>query len=97
MKPRVTFAVPNKLSADGGKLGVDLTFESMDDFSPAAIASKVEPLAKLLQARTQLADLATHMDGRAGAEKLISEALQNKALLQALASAPKSDEPAKPE
>jgi type VI secretion system protein ImpB len=97
MKPRVTFAVPNKLSADGGKLGVDLTFESMDDFSPAAIASKVEPLAKLLQARTQLADLATHMDGRAGAEKLISEALQNKALLQALASAPKSDESNKPE
>jgi type VI secretion system protein ImpB len=89
MKPRVTFAVPNKITGEAGNIGVDLTFESMDDFSPAAIARKVEPLAKLLQARTQLADLATHMDGRAGAEKLIADALQNPALLQALASAPK--------
>ena len=89
MKPRVTFAVPNKLTDAGGNIGVDLTFESMDDFSPAAIARKVEPLAKLLEARTQLANLVTFMDGRAGAEKLISEALQNPALLQALVSAPK--------
>jgi type VI secretion system protein ImpB len=96
MKPRVTFAVPNKLTAEGGNIGVDLTFEKMEDFSPAAIASKVEPLAKLLQARTQLANLVTFMDGRAGAEKLISEALQNPTLLQALASAPKPAEP-KPE
>ena len=92
MKPRVTFAVPNKLTAEGGNIGVDLTFESMDDFSPAAIARKVEPLAKLLEARTQLANLVTFMDGRAGAEKLISEALQNPALLQALVSAPKPAE-----
>lgn len=91
MKPRVTFAVPNKLTGEGN-LGVDLTFESMDDFSPAAIARRVEPLAKLLEARTQLANLMTFMDGRAGAEKLISEALQNPTLLQALVSAPQPQE-----
>jgi type VI secretion system protein ImpB len=91
MKPRVAFSVPNKLTGEGN-LGVDLSFESLDDFSPAAIARKVEPLAKLLEARTQLANLVTFMDGKAGAEKLISQALQNKALLQSLVSAPKPDD-----
>lgn len=91
MKPRVTFAVPNKLTGEG-QLAVDLTFESMDDFSPAAIAKKVEPLAKLLEARTQLSNLVTYMDGKAGAEKLITKALQDPALLQSLASAPKPAE-----
>jgi type VI secretion system protein ImpB len=93
MKPRVTFTVPNKLTSDGGQLAVDLTFESLDDFSPAAIAKKVEPLAKLLEARTQLANLVTFMDGKAGAEKLIAQALQDPTLLQSFVSAPKpSDE-----
>lgn len=91
MKPRVTFAVPNKLTGEG-QLAVDVTFESIDDFSPAAIAKKVEPLAKLLEARTQLSNLVTYMDGKAGAEKLISKALQDPALLQSLASAPKPAE-----
>ncbi|HEU5136379.1 MAG TPA: type VI secretion system contractile sheath small subunit [Steroidobacteraceae bacterium] len=91
MKPRVTFAVPNKLTGEG-QLSVDVTFESMDDFSPAAIAKKIEPLAKLLEARTQLSNLVTYMDGKAGAEKLISKALQDPALLQTLASAPKPAE-----
>lgn len=91
MKPRVTFAVPNKLTGEG-QLAVDVTFESIDDFSPAAIAKKIEPLAKLLEARTQLSNLVTYMDGKAGAEKLISKALQDPALLQSLASAPKPAE-----
>jgi len=90
MKPRVTFAVPNQLTGEG-QLSVDVTFESMDDFSPAAIARKVEPLAKLLEARTQLANLVTYMDGKAGAEKLIAKALQDPTLLQSLASAPKPE------
>jgi type VI secretion system protein ImpB len=88
MKPRVTVEVPNKLTGEGN-LGIDLTFESMDDFSPAAIARKVAPLAKLLEARTQLANLVTYMDGKAGAEKLITQALQDPALLQSLVAAPK--------
>jgi type VI secretion system protein ImpB len=91
MKPRVTFAVPNKLTGEGS-LGIDITFESMDDFSPAAIATKIEPLAKLLEARTQLSNLVTYMDGKAGAEKLITQALQDPALLQSLVAAPKAAE-----
>lgn len=65
MKPRVAFNVPNTLTGEGN-LSVDLTFQSMDDFSPAAIARKVSGLDKLLEARTQLANLVTYMDGKGG-------------------------------
>ncbi len=92
MKPRAAFSVPNTLTEDGGNLNVDITFESMDDFSPAAVARKVGALSKLLEARTQLANLVTYMDGKAGAEDLITKAMQDPALLQALASAPKPDD-----
>jgi type VI secretion system protein ImpB len=66
----------------------------MDDFTPAAIARKVDSLNKLLEARTQLANLLSYMDGKAGAEELIAKVLQDPALLQSLASAPKPAEPA---
>lgn len=93
MKPRVSFAVPNTLTGEGN-LNVDVTFESMDDFSPAAVARKVGAVAKLLEARTQLANLNTYMDGKAGAEKLIANAIRDPALLQSLTSAPKPSEAA---
>ncbi len=89
MKPRAAFRVKNTLSDDEGELSVDLTFESMDDFSPAAVARKVEPLRKLLEARTQLANLVTYMDGKSGAEELISNAINDPELLKSLTSAPK--------
>jgi type VI secretion system protein ImpB len=85
MKPRVAFAVPNTLTGEGN-LQVDITFESMDDFSPAAIAQKVEPLRKLLETRTQLSNLMTYMDGKTGAEDLIGKMLSDPALLQTLGS-----------
>lgn len=92
MKPRTAFSVPNTLTGEGN-LAVDITFESMDDFSPAAVARKVGALNTLLEARTQLSNLRTYMDGKTGAEELVAKALQDPALLQALASAPKPDEP----
>jgi type VI secretion system protein ImpB len=94
MKPRVQFTVPNTLSGEGN-MAVDITFESMDDFSPAAVARKVDALNRLLEARTQLANLKTYMDGKSGAEKLIARVLQDPALLQALASSPKPEGEAK--
>jgi type VI secretion system protein ImpB len=93
MKPRAAFAVPNTLTGKGN-LAVDITFESMDDFSPAAIAKKVEPLRKLLEARTQLSNLMTYMDGKTGAEELIGQVMKDPALLKSLAAAPKGSEPA---
>ena len=90
MKPRAAFQVPNTLTGEGN-LSVDLTFESMDDFTPGAIARKVEALNKLLQAREQLSNLVTYMDGKSGAEELMAKVLADPTLLQALASAPKPE------
>jgi type VI secretion system protein ImpB len=90
-KPSVRFTVPNTLTGEGN-LPVELTFESMDDFSPAAIARKVESLNKLLEARSQLSNLVTYMDGKVGAEELINRLLNDSELLQSLASAPKPAE-----
>ena len=88
IQPRVAFAVPNTLTGQG-QLMVDITFESIEDFSPAAVARKVEPLSRLLEARTQLANLQTYMDGKAGAEGLVNKLLQDPALMKSLAQAPK--------
>lgn len=91
MKPRVAMSVPNTLTGEGN-MQVDITFESMDDFSPAAVARKVEALNKLLEARSQLSNLITYMDGKAGAEELIAKVLNDPALLKSLSEKPKPDE-----
>ena len=95
MKPRVAMQVPNKLTGEGN-LNVDLTFENLADFTPGAVAKKVPALNELLQARTQLANLITYMDGKSGAEELISKLLKDPALLKTLAAAPKEEPPAAP-
>ena len=91
MKPRVAVQVPNTLTGEGN-LSVDMTFESMDDFTPAAVARKVGSLNKLLEARGQLSNLLTYMDGKTGAEELIAKLLAEPTLMQALTSAPKPQE-----
>ncbi len=96
MKPRAAFQVPNTLTGEGN-LSVDITFESMDDFSPAAVARKVEPLRKLLEARGQLDNLKAYIDGKEKAEDLLARLLQDPALLQAIASIPKAGEAESPE
>ena len=85
MKPRVAFMVPNVITGEG-QIAVDMTFENMDDFSPAKVAEKVDGLKQLLEAREQLANLLSYMDGKAGAEELLSKVLEDPALLKALAS-----------
>src|SRR4030095_14252071 len=72
MKPRVAFQVPNTLTGEGN-VAVDITFDSMDDFTPDAVAPKVDSLSKLLEARQQLQNLVTYMDGKGGAEELIGK------------------------
>jgi type VI secretion system protein ImpB len=96
MKPRAAFQVPNTLTGEGN-LNVELTFESMDDFSPAAIARKVGALNELLEARQQLTNLVTYMDGKTGAENLIANVLKDPALLKTLAAAPKAPDPGEPQ
>ena len=85
MKPRVAFQVPNTLTGEGN-IAVDITFDSMDDFSPATVARKVEGLRQMLEAREQLANLVTYMDGKAGAEELLAKVIKDEALLKSLAA-----------
>jgi type VI secretion system protein ImpB len=77
MKPRLQFAVDNLLSdeADAGKLGVELKFESLDDFSPDRVAQQVEPLRKLFELRTQLADLRGSLQGNDKLEEVLQASL----------------------
>ena len=88
IKPRVAFNVPNTLTGEG-YMSVDVSFESMDDFSPTNVAKKVGALNQLLEARTQLHNLLSYMDGKSGAEELLARVLQDPALLNSLSSAPK--------
>ena len=87
IRPRAAFQVANTLTGEGS-LNVDVTFESLDDFSPATVARKVGVLNEMLEARTQLANLLTYMDGKTGAEELIGRVLNDPALLGTLAAAP---------
>lgn len=96
IKPRVAFHAPNHLTGEGN-VAVDITFESLDDFSPAAIARKVEPLRKLLEARQQLSNLLTYMDGKNGAEELLAKLLADPALLKSLSTSVKPVESTSPE
>lgn len=95
MQPGVAVTVPNTLTGEGN-LKAEMTFESLNDFSPAAIAKKVPALKQLLEARQQLANLITYMDGKSGAEALIAQLLSDPRALEALTSAPNPNKPAEP-
>ncbi len=84
--PRAAFIVDNEIEGEG-KLGIDLTFNKMDDFEPGKIAENVPALAKLLEARQQLNDLLIHMDGKQDATELLDKVLKDENLLKALSEA----------
>jgi type VI secretion system protein ImpB len=77
MKPHLAMSVENKLSEDAnaGKLGVDLTFKSLDDFSPDAVARQVKPLRELLDLRTKLSDLRGTLQGNDKLEDILQSTL----------------------
>lgn len=85
IKPGVTFRVDNKLSDNSTeKMGVQLQFNRMADFEPAAVARQIPALARLLEARQQLANLMRYMDGKVAAEELIRKLLADPQLMNAL-------------
>lgn len=85
IQPGVSFRVENKLSDQPGeKLGVSLRFDKMADFEPAAVARQVPALARLLEARQQLANLARYMDGKVAAEATLRKLLSDPQLMAAL-------------
>ena len=77
IEPRATYRVPNELGAGGGQFGVELKFRSIADFRPEAVVEQVEPLRKLLEARTKLADLRNKLAGNDKLEDLLTEVLNN--------------------
>jgi type VI secretion system protein ImpB len=78
MKPRVQFSVENKLAPESNnKLGVDLTFESLDDFSPEAVAKRVGPLKELLELRTKLADLRGSLQGNEKLDEILQQTIND--------------------
>jgi type VI secretion system protein ImpB len=79
MKPHLAYAVDNKLTgeANAGKLGIDLTFKSLDDFSPEAVARQVGPLRELLELRQKLADLRGSLQGNVKLDEILQATLSD--------------------
>ena len=94
MKPRIVYRVDNKLGDDDSKLGVELRFNSMDDFAPEQVANQVEPLRKLAEARKKLSDLMAKMDGNDRLVQLMDEIINNNDALQKLSKESGSEAPA---
>jgi type VI secretion system protein ImpB len=92
MSPRASFRVKNKLSADGGEFGVNMTFNAIDDFRPESVVNQVEPLRKLLEARTKLSDLRNKLAGNEKLEDVLSEVLRNTEQLKQLGAEAHSDQ-----
>lgn len=90
LKPKLSFQAENALTGEG-TMPVSIEFESMDDFSPAKVAAKVDSLKKMMEARNQLSALLTYMDGKSGAEELLTKVMQNPDLLKTIAQIPKGD------
>lgn len=84
IEPRAAFRVRNELSGEGGQFAVDLKFRSMEDFRPESIVQQVEPLRKLLEARTKLADLRNKVAVNEKLEDILSEVLTNTETLASL-------------
>lgn len=84
VEPRAAFRVANTLSEKGGEFAVDLKFKSMDDFRPEAVVQQVEPLKKLLEARTKLADLRNKLAGNEKLDDILSDVLSSTEKLAAL-------------
>ncbi|GGZ05554.1 type VI secretion system contractile sheath small subunit [Pseudoduganella plicata] len=77
VEPRAAYRVKNELTGEGGEFAVDLSFKSMNDFRPEAIVQQVEPLKKLLEARTKLADLRNKLAGNDKLEDLLNDVLNS--------------------
>jgi len=92
MAPKASFRVKNELSPTGGEFAVNLAFNSFDDFRPESVVQQVEPLRKLLEARSKLADLRNKMAGNEKLEDLLGEVLTNTEQLKKLGAEAKKDE-----
>ena len=86
MTPGLKLKVDNKLSEDGGQMGVDLKFNSMDDFEPARVAQQVPALRTLLETRAKLRDLMSKVDRSEELESLLEQVLKSEDDMKSLSS-----------
>lgn len=91
MAPAATYRVPNRLGEGGGEFAVNLKFNRFEDFRPEAVVQQVNPLRKLLEARTRLSDLRNKLAGNEKLEDVLAEVLSNTEKLQQLGA--ESDTP----
>ncbi len=84
MSPRLALKVENKLKDDDSRLSVNLNFKKLEDFEPQNVAGQIEPLRKLLEARTRLSDLRNKMAGNERLEDLLEKVVQDTDRLQAM-------------
>ncbi len=84
MSPKLRLKVDNKLANDDSQMAVELSFNSMDDFQPAAVVNQVEPLRELMETRNKLRDLMTKVDRSEELEELLERVLNNSDDLQKL-------------
>jgi type VI secretion system protein ImpB len=91
MAPKASYRVKNELSGDGGEFAVNLAFDKFDDFRPESVVQQVEPLRKLLDARTKLADLRNKMAGNEKLEDILGDVLSNTEKLKALGAEARKD------
>ena len=92
VEPRAAYRVNNTLSDKGGEFAVDLKFKGIDDFRPESVVQQVEPLKKLLEARTKLADLRNKLAGNDKLEDILNDVLGNTEKLAELGKHTQKDE-----
>ena len=85
--PRAVYRVSNKISESGGEFGVELKFNSIDDFRPESVVQQIDPLRRLLESRTKLADLRNKLAGNEKLEDLLTDVLNNTEQLKKLGAA----------
>lgn len=92
LAPRAVFRAKNTLSEQGGEFAVDLTFKSVEDFRPESVVQQVDPLRKLLEARTKLSDLRNKLAGNDKLEDILNDVLNSTESLQRLSEETKRKE-----
>jgi type VI secretion system protein ImpB len=84
MTPGLNLRVDNTLKGDGSQMGVQLKFNSIEDFEPGKVVQQVEPLRKLLESRDKLRDLLTKVDRSGDLEEALEQVLKNTEQLKKL-------------
>lgn len=91
MAPRLAIKVDNKLQDDGSQLAMELNFNQLADFEPQNVVAQVEPLKRLLDARTRLADLRNKLAGNDKLEELLDEVVRDTEKLRQISQSANSD------